>query len=306
MSVYNKIGAKQTDLYDISGGLRDYCRDNEGNVIPISDYAIDDASIISMTDTQGFAIYNGLIFQFRTPSSLGGRDVMNVAELYAETSLSSDISVQSGHGNSASFSDEFVNNDEFPLIYVSEDTTVYSKQDDARVFVNNVTPNSSELVKTYKFPLNQVGYYACLCLDYLNKIMYMIGYSEAKHNDSDGGNNRVIISKWDYSQSVENADGSLTPIFISSDTIDFIETMQGTQFYNDLIWVTSSAYDNTNKKRLESLVYAIDPESNEIVNIIHTKNVLEIEGIAFLNEKEAILGFQRGIFKKITFYNYSS
>lgn len=298
MSIYNRIGIKQEKAYNVFGQPVNYCYDYKGNRTEVPEYVIEDIATISMSYTQGFDIYNGVLFQFRTPTTLGGRDIMNTVDINNMTLLNADIAIQAGHGNSASFSDEIPNDSDFPLLYISEDTTVYTQQGDAKVFVCKVSETTGELVKTYKFPLASVGYYACLCLDYQSKIMYMLGYKVRAHNNPD--NNAVIISKWDYENCVENEDGSFTPTFISSEEIGFIETMQGQTFYNGLMWITSSAYDNTNSRQLESMVYAIDPSTYEIVETIPTGSFLEIEGISFLNDREAILGFQGGRFKKLT------
>lgn len=298
MNVYDRFGVKQNNLYDMYGKPLNYCYDYKGNMLVVPEYIIKDIGVVSMTATQGFDIYNGILFQFRTPSAHNGRDIMNTVDINSMNLLNADITIQSGHGNSASFSDEIPNDSDFPLLYISEDTTVYTAQDDARVYVCKVSETAGELIKTYKFPLASVGYYACLCFDYQSKVMYMLGYKVRAHNNPD--NNAVIISKWNYENCIENADGSYTPTFVSSDEISFIETMQGQTFHDGLMWITSSAYDKTNNRQLESMIYVIDPSTYEVVKTIHTGSFLEIEGISFLNDREAILGFQGGIFKKLT------
>ena len=303
MAVYDRYGIKQNGLYDAFGKPIKQCFDQKGNPVVFTDYITEFVGIVSMSYTQGFDIYDGTLFWFRTPSSAGGRDLMNTVDLDALEIINADIVIQAGHGNSASFSDEFPEDGDFPLIYISEDTTVYTQQGDAKVFVCKVAEDSGELVKTYKFPLATTGYYACLCLDYENKIMYMLGYTIRAHNNPDSGNNRVIITKWDYTNCAQNEDETYTPAFISSNTVDFIETMQGQTFHDGLIWVTSSAYDSTAQKRLESMIYAIDPESYAVVKTIHTGEIKEIEGISFISDNEAILGFQSGMIKRLTLYD---
>ena len=291
MAVYDVNGATLANVYGVNGAELQTAYDVSGAVVfervDYSDYTISDYCTVSLSPTQGFDIYNGVIFQFMATGT-SVYDRMATIDAETATIINSNISAESDHGDSASFSREFYSDsDEYPLIYVTSDTNP------ALVYVNRVTTSSSTLVKTYSFPLEKTGYYAALCLAY--PFMYMVGYSEQNYQTDDGGNNKTVISKWDMTKLTDNGDGTFTPEFISSYQRAFIYTMQGQQFHDGMLWISSG---NTG---VHGYVYALDPPDGSLLYTIDTNTTTEIEGIAFVSNTEMVFGLQGGTYKKVTF-----
>ena len=280
-SAYSVSGAELLSAYDESGGI----------VFTKTDYSTyQKTQFLSagISSTQGFDIYNGVIFQFVTPTSAGNK--MTTVNTSTESIIASQISCASDHGDSASFSDEFYESDDsFPLLYVTADTNP------AKVYVNRVTTTSSQLVKTLSFPLDKAGYYAALCLDVENSIAYMVGYSKKNYQTDDSGTNKTVISKWDLSSLAENQDGSFTPAFLSRIERPFIYVMQGQQFHDGMLWIASGG------SNYNGYVYALDPNNGELLHSVNSGTTVEIEGIAWISNNEMITGHQGGTYYKFTF-----
>lgn len=293
MAVYDVNGNILSNIYALDGSPLQNAFDINGNSVfsgdvDYSDYEIGDYCAVSLSPTQGFDIYNGVIFQFMASSDVSNR----MATINAGTSsiINNNVSATSDHGDSASFSDEFYSqSDDYPLLYVTSDTNP------AKVYVNRVTQTTSQLVKTYTFPVNKTGYYAALCLDYEHEIMYMVGYSEQNYQTDDGGNNKTIISKWDMSNLTDNGDGTYTPAFISSIERPFIYIMQGQQYHDGMLWIASGA---TNTR---GYIYALNPSNGNLLFTIDTNSTTELEGMAFISDTEMVFGLQGGTYKKVTF-----
>lgn len=280
-SAYSVSGAELLSAYDKSGGI----------VFTKTDYSTYQKTqflSVGISATQGFDIYNGVIFQFVTPTSAGNK--MTTANTSTASIIASQIACASDHGDSASFSDEFyASGDSFPLLYVTSDTNP------AKVYVNRVTTTSSQLVKTLSFPLDKAGYYAALCLDVENSIAYMVGYSKQNYQTDDSGTNKTVISKWDLSSLAENQDGSFTPAFLSRIERPFIYVMQGQQFHDGMLWIASGG------SNYNGYVYALDPSNGELLYSVNSGTTVEIEGIAWISNNEMITGHQGGTYYKFTF-----
>ena len=297
MAIYDVNGTSLLTVYNISGTSLQTAYDVDGNVIftsgsPVidySNYSISNYCSVSLSPTQGFDIYNGIIFQFMaTGTSVSNR----MATINAQTSaiINNNISASSDHGDSASFSNEkYDQSDDYPLIYVTSDTNP------ALVYINRVTQTTSTLIKTLAFPLNKTGYYAAACVDFENDICYMVGYSEQNYKTDDGGNNKTVVSKWDLSNLTDNGDSTYTPEYISSYERAFIYTMQGQQYHDGMLWISSG---NTN---VRGYVYALDPADGTLLYTVDTNTTTEIEGIAFISDTEMVFGLQGGTYKKVTF-----
>ena len=165
----------------------------------------------------------------------------------------------------------------------------------AKVYINRVTTTTSTLVKTLSFPLDKTGYYAALCLDIENGIAYMVGYSKQNYLTDDSGTNKTVISKWDLTDLTANQDGSYTPAYISSVEREFIYVMQGQQFHDGMLWISSGG---TN---VRGYIYALDPSTGELLYTVDTESTTEIEGLAFISDYEMVFGLQGGAYKLVTF-----
>lgn len=296
MAIYDSNGNQLYRAYDASGTSLEKAYDADGNLIFASDidytnYSISDYCSVSLSPMQGFDIYNGVIFQFIANNS----NVSNrMATVNAQTStiINSNISAVSGHGDVATFSKEFYSeSDQYPLIYVSSDSNP------TNIYVNRVTTDSSQLIKTLYFPtIAQTGYNTGHCYDEDNKVLYILGYTMPNSwNTDQGGANKVLVSKWDMDELTDNGDNTFTPSFISSYEIPFIYVMQGQQWHDGMIWVANGG---TN---VRGYVYALDPVTGEILYTIDTGTTTELEGIAFISDAEMVFGLQGGSYKKVTF-----
>ena len=143
--------------------------------------------------------------------------------------------------------------------------------------------------------MEKTGYYAAACCDFENDIIYMVGYSEQNYQTDDGGANKTVISKWDMSNLTNNGDSTYTPSFISSYEREFIRIMQGQQFFDGMLWISSGG---TN---IHGYVYALKADDGTLLYTVDTNTTTEVEGIAFISYNEMVFGLQGGTYKKVTF-----
>lgn len=288
MAIYNKDGTSLSAVYDQEGSQLATAYNKEGTIvyangIDYDSYTISDYVSISISNAQGFDIYNGYIFQFMA------NDKMNVYNVENASAVALNVAIESDHGDSASFSDEFYNlSDEFPLLYVTADTNP------AEIYVNRVTTSSSQLIRTLSFTIIQAGYYAAAAVDFDNQILYMVGYTEQAYLSDNGGTNKVLISKWDLSNLTDNGDGTFTPAYVASVTRDFIYCMQGQQFHDGMIWV-ASGYTNH-----AGYVYAVDPVTGNIQHTVNLNTTSEVEGLAWVGN-DMIVNYQGKNYQKVVF-----
>ena len=292
MAIYDYEGNTVGTVYALdgfpAGGLYDYRGDS---LIDYSDYTVADYATASVPYMQGFDILGGVIFQFLAYKTTVSNKMMTINAATGAT-IQSNITSTSDHGDSASFSHEFYDGDDYPLIYVTADTNP------AKVYVNRVTASSCTLIRTLSFPLNKTGYYAALCLN--GNTAYMLGYKEDNYQTDDGGANTVIVSKWNLSQLTDNGDGTYTPGFVSSYERAFIYCMQGQQFHDDLLWIASGG------ENVHGYVYALDPADGSLLHTIDTNTTTELEGLAWLSPAGMVYGLQGGTYKKVTFAEVSN
>lgn len=186
-SVYNASGSLVGEAFDINGN-KVHGGDNYNN--PTYTHLRD----ISIANTQSFDIYDGILFQFRAGS--GVSDKVTTANINTGAIITSNITITSEHGDCASFSNEkYDQADEFPLLYVSADTSPY-------IYINRVTESSAQLVKTFYLPYDVAGYHPCGTYDWDSNIMYTIGTVKDDYQSDQGGTNPCIVCKWDLTLSL--------------------------------------------------------------------------------------------------------
>lgn len=293
MSIYNLIGDEITSAYDSEKTSLSGVFDIDGNYIPLSDptpipldystYTTTDLFTYVANGFNGFDVYDGIIFQ------LMANDRLYMFNLSTGSAIQTSIVIKSDHGDSASFSKErFLPTDPYPLFYVTSDTNP------AKVYINRIVNNETALIKTLSFPLDKAGYYAAHAYDEDNQIMYMVGYTEQNFTSDDGGNNKTLVSKWDMTQLTNNGNGTFTPTFVSSYERAFIYVMQGQQFFDGYIWISSGYNDGGNQ-----YVYAMNPTDGTIEHTITLDDHIEIEGLAWVydeseNKYWMLIGQQNG------------
>lgn len=293
MAVYNINGISLNAVYDIENTSLNVAYDISGDVIfnksvDYSNYTKSSYCTVSLSPIQGFDIYNGVIFQFMANNSISNR--MATINVSTSSIINNNISASADHGDSASFSTDFYDNaDDYPMLYVTSDTNP------AKVYINRVTTTTSQLIKTLSFPLDKTGYYSALCLDSENSIAYMVGYSEQNYQTDNNGSNKTVISKWDLTNLTENQDGTFTPEYISSVERTFIYVMQGQQYHDDMLWISSGATS------VRGYIYALNPNTGELLYTVDTESTTEIEGLSFISNNKMVYGLQGGNYYLVTF-----
>lgn len=247
---------------------------------------------ISIANRQGFDIYNGMLFQFRANlSNLSNK--MATANYNTGAIINTDIDVVSGHGDSASFSNQkYDPSDDYPLLYVSGDTVPY-------IYINRVTENSATLIKTIYISNEIAGYNFCGTYDWDNNIMYTTGTTENNWQSDLDGKNKCIVCKWDLTDMTDNGDGTFTPKLLSTYQRPFIYVVQGEQFHDGYIWLCSGYTNDTGH------IYAMDPETGVFDYTLTMPTSAEIEGLSWQKRSNgvdyAIVGFGNGTFYDIIF-----
>lgn len=233
--------------------------------------------VTGVTNPQGFAIYNDVMFQFYSD------DVVILSDFTDGTQIVK-LAITSGHGDTVDFSKEFYNvSDEFPLIYSTADTTP------CVVYVNRITRNSATLIRTYKFPdVAQTGYYAGHCLDADANVLYLVGYKENSYYQNPSGTNNMIVSSWNLDNCTTNSDETLKPTFIGSFEIPFIITVQGQRFFDNKLFLLSS--NASGGIATNTIIYVVDPTRKKVVTKLESfptqLKTYECQGIEFVENSE--------------------
>lgn len=290
MAIYDALGNQLNSAYNAEGTEINYAYDASGNLIytksaPAYDY--DDYTISSTlfsftgSSCQGFAVHNGIIAQFQAD------DKVSLITTDGDV-IATRMYCKSYHGQSAFFTDDYYDdNDEFPLLVVMGS---YTNQ-----WVNRITRTGTTLIKTLYIPTTVEcgGYKLANAYNPSTKKMYTFGYTTSNYNSDEGGTNKLILATWDYSNLIDNGDDTYTPELISVVQRSFVKCVQGSDYHDGLLWVTS-----TNGQR----VYAFDPVTAEIKHTI-TFGGSEIEGCQWVGNDYLIVGQNPSniAYKKVTF-----
>ena len=293
MSVYDINGNGLATLFGKDGNAINTAYDKSGNVVyngqPVQPLPLNYESYTT-TDLYTYVAngFNGFDTHGDVIAQLMANNKLYLFNLGNGSTIATAISITSSHGDSATFSDEnYSEGDEFPLLYCTADTTP------AVIYINRITRSSASLVKTLKFP-QSAGYYGAGAFDFENDICYIVSYKENSYTSDNGGSNKTVVTKWDLSSLTDNGDGSYTPAYISSFECPFIYVMQGLQFFDGYIWI-SSGYNNGGNQ----YIYALNPTTHEIDYTITLDDHVEVEGLAWVydeteNKYWMLIGQQNG------------
>jgi hypothetical protein len=172
--------------------------------------------------------------------------------------LIAEYSLTSGHGDCIDFSNEYYDSgDEFPLAYITADTVP------PKVYVNRLTRTGATLIRTLKFSVDKVGYYAGHAVDSDGMRIIELGYKNNSYNTNDG-TNYMICTVWDLKTLTDNGDGTYTPSLIKSFKLPFMTTTQGQCFFRGRLYTASSDYGVTNTTN----IYVIDIGNESIISVI--------------------------------------
>ena len=258
-SIYN-LNRLETEAFNING-----TKIFPDNIDKYQNYNVNVMSYVAYGGLQGFAYYDGKIVM------VTGDDTLKIAN--AETgSLLATISASVGHGNGIIFSDEFYDeNDPFPLLVW--------RTSPSKISYYRITLSGSEVIKEYELQTSSEPNTVWYGMGLDGRWLYTIGYTSGSYIYS--ASNKVILAKYDL-QSISN---NTVPLVYEIKR-DWFECIQGCQFHDDFLWVTSGI---TSQGR----VYAINPADAEIELDI-TSNLwnLEIEGCAWENDYTLIVGLR--------------
>lgn len=292
MSVYDRSGNVLSVIYDRNGNRLTKAYDKKGNIIFGAEskydiYTKEATFNLDVTNCQAIEFYNNVLFQFRASNSL--IDTVCLFDYITKTEIKKNMYIKSDHGDSASFSKEFyLVGDEFPLIYVTADTTP------AKIYVNRVTRNEATLIRTLKFP-QSAGYYGAGAFDFDNNICYLLAYKENNFTSDNGGTNTTVVSVWDISNLTNNGDGTYTPAYIRQFERPFIYVMQGLTYKDEMIWI-SSGYG-----KRQSYIHAISVIDGSLMHTVDLDTTTEVEGCVFISDNQMLVGFQGGRYEIYAF-----
>ena len=214
-------------------------------------------TIYSASSTQGFAIFNNIIFQLYTGENVSKLVLLNMTDRSVIVALDANV----GHGNSIQFTNDYYDvTDEFPIAFIADgiDNTFYKCR---------ITRSAVTILNSYVKDNTTVGYYASSAVDTFNRIVYTIGYVQNSYGDDT--DNAMVISSFDLD----------TMTFIETFSVPFIIQIQGPTFFNNKLFVISSTGDGVHP----TIIYAISLSEKRIVSIIDN-----IDTVIGVSEYEAI------------------
>lgn len=203
-------------------------------------------------------------------------------------SLLAAMNVETIHGSSIQFSDEYYDaNDDYPLLYSGG-------WSDNRINVIRITESNgtwtANVIRTIYIP-TAYGYYASPNIDKDNNILYTYAHSNASIPNTD----QMIISSWDLNNLTDNGDGTYTPQLLDYCNSPSVGTYQGHKYYGGRIYLTSAK----SSAPFNQKVFAIDCGSGEIVTTIDMSNILttETEGLCYRINGDDIEWYLSEIYK---------
>lgn len=293
MSVYDVDGNILSTIYAIDGAAITRAYDINGEIVfggevDYDAYVKESTFNLSVLNCQGIELYNDVLFQFRASGS-SVVDTVCLFDYATKSDINRNMGIKSDHGDSASFSKEFYAvGDEFPLLYVTADTTP------AKIYVDRVTRSGATLIKTLVFP-QSAGYYGAGAFDFDNDICYLLSYKQNSYASDNDGANTTVVTVWDLSNLTDNGDGTHTPAYIRQFERPFIYVMQGLAYKDGMIWV-ASGYGGR-----QSYIYAISATDGELMHTIDLNTTTEVEGMTFISDTKMLVGFQGGRYEIYTF-----
>ena len=211
----------------------------------------------------GSDIYNGKLVKCYSPNPntpVSAR--IGIFDLATGSQVGDYYELNIDHGNAMQFTDVFDSiGDSFPLAYISEYRSVTDASSDCYISLCKIGDASGSIIKTYKLPTNQCGYFGEGVYDKYSNKLYCLGYSQ--QSATDGTNNHSIASVWDLSTETANEDGTYTPTFEKSFDLEFINTDQDMKWFNGKLYVVSS-----NPATPNTTIYGIDFGKETIVTVI--------------------------------------
>ena len=192
-----------------------------------SEYSLPQPSSIheGLTARQDFDIYDGKIFQLFSDNYIS---IINLST----GSIIASFAINSGHGNSCQFSDEFYSqNDSYPLLYCWG-------YNDNYVYVNRITNSDATLIRKYKLETN--GYRFSGGLDVKNRKLITIHY--AINSSTTPTDNYNVVTVWDLDNVTSDSNNNLIPTIIKQTNIELVPVIQGCKWFKNALYVVSGYY----------------------------------------------------------------
>lgn len=299
MAVYDKNGNLLSHVYGKDGTELSYAYDKAGNVIfsvdaPLPDYTrysyTEKWSSKNISNTQGFDIYNDKVYWIsKSGDSSAPADcyVWNLSD-GSQAFANQPITIYSGHGNSLDIA--------YPKAYAG---TAYSP---ATAYENTLSSDGQVFTLSKKLSLSEDSTYGHdVCVDESDvSILWSLAHTGAIGTDAP-----YKLSKWDLSTLTDNGDGTYSPRLIKSVTTPkpSVEYFQGMTMHNGIIWY-ACGYTGTSTN---AYVFAVDPDTGEVVYTIDCETTAEPEGVAWYPYANApggyalYVGFQNMVLRRYIF-----
>lgn len=277
MSIYNVSGTIINSAYNLSEEI-ETAYDVSGNIVFTSEPRTDYDSYTVTTlfsypqgNMQGFAVYNDKIAQVKEYNN----GYLHIIDLATGTLLK-EVTMDTGHGNSCQFSNEFYETgDEFPLFYI---------RNSGGVGVFRIVGTGSTLIRKYIFSADDVGTYVSgFCIDDDARLFYTASYTEGDHLTKTG---LLRICKWDMDDVTDNGDGTYSMTLLDSNDFEFFNVYNAVQgcCYHDGYFFIACGYVNTTQ-----YVILVDIDTLEIAHSLPITPNKELEGCAWVENGNYLL-----------------
>lgn len=291
MAIYSLNGETVNSAYDVDGEELSSAYDIEGNLLftqeqkhyNYDDYTVSDMFAYQQTNTQSFAVYKGVIAQVRQTDAIHLIDISTHQKIRA-------VAMDTGHGNSCMFSDEFYEeDDEFPLFYVRN----------ANVWVYRIVGTSSTLIKKYSFYSGIIGtYVAGFGADFESRRFYTASYTEGDY-ETKTGLLRICVWDMDDVTLVDASDNKYSLGLIESKDLtwfDRFEAVQGCCYHDGYLFIACGYGAG------QQYVVLVNTSTLQIDHVISLTGE-EIEGCAWVDNEYLIAGLGPKFiaYKKVTF-----
>ena len=243
---------------------------------------------------QGATIYKNMLF-----AAMNNNGEMLVYDLYANKQSGSIVvpEITNHHNNNINFGPEFYSDDdEFPLLYMSQENNAVHKCVVARITRNGATWNY-EHVQTITFPTPEENgmFWANSYIDAENNYIYLMGYKNESWTDP-SNDNRLVSRRWKLPKL---SDGDVT--LKVADSTNYHETpfwiaTQGALFKDGKLYQVYSmpSYKDWLKFRV------LDLENGVVERVLelYTRGfTTEPEGIGYYNGYLYVVDVNGNIFK---------
>lgn len=284
MSIYNVSGDTINSAYCLSDSLQYAYNINGSEVfetnptINYEDYTVTTLFNYPEGGMQAFAVYDGKIAQVRETSAL------HIIDIATGTNIRN-VSMNTGHGNSCQFSDEFYDDsDEFPLFYVRN----------AGVYVYRITGETSTLIRKYSFSTDIIGtYVAGFCFNPASNRFYTASYTEGDYTTKTG---LLRICKWNMRNATNNGDGTYSMDLLASNDLTWFDNYQAVQgcCYHDGYFFIACGYTSG-----AQYIVMVDTSTLTISHSLRVSPDRELEGCAWVDNGGYLL-----IGQKTNTYDY--